>query len=64
MPPKRFMRDYSMVFGGIECVEQLASVFNEVDKYVALNLIINALVKGVKITDVGGGMVFSTPRPT
>ena len=46
MPPRGFMGDCSIVFGSIGCVEQLATVLNEVAKYVALNLILNALAKG------------------
>ena len=45
MPPKGFMRDYSIVFGGIKCVEELALVLNEVAKYTAFKLLLKSLTR-------------------
>mgnify|MGYP000338941435 CR=1 FL=1 len=40
-----FVRDCSIVFRSIKCIEQLALILNDVAKYILLNLTLNALAK-------------------
>jgi hypothetical protein len=54
MPPREFVRDYSIVFGGVKGVEQLALILNEVAKHAALSIVLRALARGrIRRDDIG-----------
>ncbi|RLE89225.1 MAG: hypothetical protein DRN04_16530, partial [Thermoprotei archaeon] len=53
-PPRGFVRDYPIVFEGVEAVEQLAIALNEVAKYTALKLTQKAITQGrIKRAGIG-----------